>query len=232
MKNNLILSTLQSSFIFQNAAQESLRQLAEEFQFFTFEKNKNIDFTQTDKYFFIVSHGIIKMTKMDIESGRSITLFLYSAGDVFDVLPLFDQQEHDVEFSIVKNSCLLAIEMTKMREWIKKDPHINAAFFSYLAREIRKLEDFSESMVFYDAKTRLIKFLLKEINTNENKNNSLLAELTHASLAEIIGSIRSVVTTELNKLKKEGFLIKKEGKLILHDLERLHKNYNHLFHNR
>ena len=231
MKRSTIVSTLQTSPIFQQTSSQRLEELAKEFQSFPLEKNMSIDYTKTDKYFFIVAHGLVKMTKMDIESGRSITLFLYSQGDVFDVLPLFDQQEHDAEFSVVKDSLLIGIEITKMRTWIKKDPNINAAFFSYLAGEIRKLEDFSENMVFYDAKTRLIKFLLKEFATKEKKSTSLLTDLTHASLAEIIGSIRSVVTTELNKLKKDGFLIKKEGKLMLHDLEKLRKDYKHLFNN-
>ncbi|WP_457744915.1 Crp/Fnr family transcriptional regulator [Sulfurimonas sp.] len=228
MQISSILSTLKSSSIFKNASNESLAQLAKEFELFTFAKNKRIDYTQTDKYFFIVSQGVVKMTKTDLESGRSMALFLYHSGDMFDVLPLFDQQEHDVEFVVVKKSLLLRIEMQKMRAWIKKDAEINSAFFSYLAGEIRKLEDFSENMVFYDTKTRLVKFLLKELDTKEEKSSTLLADLTHETLAEIIGSIRCIVTTELNKLKKDGLLLKKEGKFIINDLEKLQKRYKPL----
>jgi len=228
MQNDSILATLKKSFIFQQVENAKLEILAKDFKLFRIEKNETIDYELMDKYFFIVSSGLVKMTKMDIKSGRSVSLFLYYHGDVFDLLPLFDEQEHDVVFTAVKKSTLYGIEIVKMREWIEKDPNINAAFFIYLAREIRKLEDFSESMVFYDAKTRLAKFLLKNLTTQEHGHSTcpILNDITHNHLAEIIGSIRSVITTELNKLKKDGILIKEESRLIINDLEKLQKKYH------
>ncbi len=91
---------------------------------------------------------------------------------------------------------------------------------------MRDLEAFGESLVFHDTLTRLAKLILRHVphyhaDHHDHIPVQLLNNLTHESLAELIGSVRSVVSTQLHKLKEEGALISNRGHLAVADLEKL-----------
>jgi len=76
-------------------------------------------YAQIDKYFFVVTAGKIKMTKMDIKSGKTLALFLNCKGDVFDILPLLDGREHDVEFVVAVGSMMLSLWLLSLPMFLK-----------------------------------------------------------------------------------------------------------------
>lgn len=228
MNAKLIISTLQCSPIFKNMSGHRLNEISKEFKEVVYHKHDTIDYRQIDKYFYVVASGNFKMMHTDTKSGKSIALFLYACGDVFDILTLFDGKEHDVEFLATNKSIVFSVTIKQMRKWIVEYPEINKAFFRYFADKMRELEKFSESLAFCDTKTRLAQLILKHADKSyplkdEPISVRLINNLTHESLAELIGSVRSVVTTEINKLKKEGIVIMHNGSLAIKDLEQLQK---------
>ncbi len=226
MERDEIFYALKSLPIFKNMQHKDLMIISSSFEKVNYQKRDVIDYAQTDKYFFVVTAGKIKMTKMDIKSGKTLALFLNCKGDVFDILPLLDGREHDVEFVVVESADVLKIDIELMRQYIRRYNELNGAFFLYLASKIKELEEFSENIAFYDTKTRLAKLILRGINNRYLKEEEpipveLVGDLTHESMAELIGSVRSIVTTEIGNLKKEGILIAEKGKMAIKDLEKL-----------
>lgn len=100
----------------------------------------------------------------------------------------------------------------------------------YLGGMMRQLESFSESLVFDDTATRLAKLILKhtDAGSEENKHSPvhLINRISHETMAEMIGSVRSVVTTQLNRMREEGLILSKRGKLLVKELEHLKERYN------
>lgn len=228
LNSKSIAQILKHSVIFKNMAEDILNETSKEFEVVTYNKNDIVDYTQTDKYFFIVASGSFKMIRMDINSGKIIALSIYERYDAFDMLPMLDGKEHDVEFLATQQSVVLRISMKRMREWIGTYPELNKAFLPYFAQKMRRLEDFSEEIAFCDTKTRLAQLILRHVDDSCSLNNQpipvkLINHLTHESIAELIGSVRSVVTTELNKLKQEGIIIGYKDSLAIKDLEKLKK---------
>jgi len=124
---------------------------------------------------------------------------------------------------VVESADVLKIDIELMRQYIRQYSELNRAFFSYLASKIKELEEFSENIVFYDTKTRLAKLILRGVDREYLKEEEpipveLVGDLTHESMAELIGSVRSIVTTEISNMKKEGMLIAEKGKLAIKDL--------------
>ena len=221
-----IISTLKCSPVFKDVPEDILRQMSKEFEEFAYHKNDIIDYTQTDRYSFVLASGGFKMTRMDIQSGKSIALFLYECGDIFDLLPLLDGKEHDVEFLATAKSVILRTPIKQMRQWIAEYPELNSAFFPYFADKMRELEEFSEEIAFCDTKTRLAQLILRHADSSCSLQDKpipvkLINNLTHESLAELIGSVRSVVTTELSRLKQEGVIIGQRSSLAIKDLQKL-----------
>ncbi len=116
----------------------------------------------------------------------------------------------------------------KAREIIKEYPQFNKNFLPYLGKRLRELEDFSESLVFDNTVTRLSKLILKHVIPKKDKDDKhypleLINDLSHEAISELIGSVRSVVSTQIKQLEKEGTIVTKRGYLAVKNLKELMK---------
>ncbi|RUM61446.1 MAG: hypothetical protein DSZ03_08425 [Sulfurimonas sp.] len=193
------------------------------------EKTDTIDYRTGTQYCYIIVSGRLKVTQVDPNTGRSIALFLLKEGDLYDLFSLLDDKEH-VSFPIALDPVTaLRIPVKRMREWMCEYPKFNAMFLPYLGAKMRELESFSESVVFHDTLTRISNLILKHVLPKEVVKDehyypvSLINNLSHESLSELIGSVRSVVSTQMHKLKDEEIIISKRGHLAVKDLEKLMK---------
>jgi len=77
--------------------------------------------------------------------------------------------------------------------------------------------------------TRLAKLILKHTSGQKSENNhfpvELINRLSHETIAEMIGSVRSVVTSQLGKMREEGLILSRRGKLLVKELELLKERY-------
>jgi len=124
---------------------------------------------------------------------------------------------------------VLSIPLDRARTWICEHSEFNKSFLPYLGNKMRELEDFGTSIVFHDTTTRLASLILKHTHPDENDDHysvKLIDNLSHESLAELIGSVRSVVSTQMHKLKEEGVIMSKRGQLAVSNLEKLMKKCN------
>ncbi len=222
------LEILYNSFLFSKIDKEELKQIIKKFTPINWKRNETIDSETGMKYFYIIIKGRLKITSIDPESGRSISLFILSGGDIYDTFTLIDGKEHIVFPIAMDDIYALRLPLKEARKILKNYPDFNAAFLPYLGQIMRELEDFGESLVFNDTSTRLAKLILKytlpkEKNLDNHHPVKLINNLSHESLAEMIGSVRSVVSTQMEKLKKDGIILSKRGYLAVKDLEKLLK---------
>ncbi len=191
-------------------------------------KGETIDSDRGMHYCHIILEGRMKITQIDPKTGRSIAPFLLTHGDIYDIFTLLDGKPHEVFPVVMDQVTALYAPIQKAREWIAIHPEFNKAFLPYLGSLMRQLETFGESVVFDDTTTRLAKLILrhtlpKESDDAEHYPVKLINNLSHESLAEMIGSVRSVVNTQLKKLKEEEILLSRRGHLAVKNLERLLK---------
>ena len=214
---------LSNSLLFGNLKSDILEMMLYKCTEVFWKKNENIDPYINEKYLFIIIEGKLKITHINPETGRSIALFLKQAGEIFDIFTLLDDEEHIVFPVPLDNMRVLQIPIKDAREWIKEHPEFNETFLPYLGKKMRDLEEYAASMVFHDTITRLAKLILKHTTNHINKEYpvKLINNLSHESMAELIGSVRSVVSSQLNKLKEEGIIETQRGKIKVKNLEML-----------
>ena len=222
------LETLSKSELFANLDKNILKEIIKHSQECRWQKDETIDPLEATKYLFIIISGRLKLSQIDINSGRSATLFLLSNGDIYDVFSLLDGKEHLVEPVPLDNMELLKLPLERARQFIKEHPKFNEAFLPYLGKRMRELEGFSESLVFHDTLTRLANLILKHTHKckdEESKHHpvELINNLSHEAIAELIGSVRTVVSLQMKKLKDEKIVINHKGHLVVKDLEKLIK---------
>ncbi len=177
-------------------------------------------------YFHIILKGRLKITQIDPDTGKSITIFLLKEGDGFDIFPLLDGEEHIVFPVAVDNLLVLRAPLETVREWIKKHPDFNSAFLPYVGKRLRELEETHKSSIFHDTKTRLAKLILRHTNPNKPPHAKtyhvhLIHDLSHETLAEMIATSRSVLSTQMKKLREDGVIASKRGLLSVKNLHKL-----------
>lgn len=217
---------LKQTKLFRGVAREVLQMILGDCEYTEWQKGENIDSDLTDQYLFILLDGKVKITQIDPRSGRSVALFLLQTGDIYDFLPLLDGKEH-LSFPVPLEPCkLLRVPLETARDWIRNYAEFNQAILPYLGDKMREMESFSISLVFHDTTTRLANLILK--HTKECKDDKthhysvkLINNLSHESLAELIGSVRAVVSIQLKKLKEEETIVSKRGQLAVKNLEKL-----------
>ena len=196
----------------------------------TWKKSETISSDVGVKYMHIILGGRLKLTQIDPSTGRSMTLFLLTTGDVYDIFTLLDGEEHIVFPVAIDDVKVLRIPIQRAREWLYEYPLFNKTFLPYLGEMMRHLEAFSESLVFDDTTTRLSKLILRHALPKEDENHThypvkLIHNLSHEALAEMIGSVRSVVSSQMHKLKEEDIILSQRGHLAIKNLEALiHKS--------
>ena len=219
---------LKDQALFRNIAPEALKSILGECQLVTWKKAETIGGDITSKYLHVIIKGRLKITQIDPHSARTIALFVLSSGDIFDIFTLLDGKEHVVFPIAVDEVLTLRIPLKRAREWICEHPEFNKAFLPYLGEKMRELEAFGESVVFHDTATRLANLILKhvmpqEISKESHHSLKLISSFSHESLAEMIGSVRSVVSSQMHKLKEEEIIFNKRGHLAIKNLEELMK---------
>lgn len=88
----------------------------------------------------------------------------------------------------------------------------------------QELENRLEELLFLDVPTRLARTLLKLAEKHRRKLDDgiqVQIRITHRELAELIGTTRETTTAALSRLKREGIVTRKLGKLLIASPKRL-----------
>lgn len=179
-----------------------------------------MDSDDTMEHFYIVLEGCIKVFQYNPDNNKEQTLYMLEKKDFFDVLTVLDEKPHEVYTLVLETSQVLELPIKKVREWIYTNPVFNKAFFPYLSRQFRQVEELATDLSLYDTSTRLIKLLMKNLN-DSSKNMPLLHKLSHEEIASLIGTARQVVNRQLQELKKEGIINIKRKKITLENINKL-----------
>jgi len=223
---NKTLSSLQASPFFSKLEPAVIESMLKDFTLVTIKKSVTLDSDINMKYFHIILKGRLRLMQVDPTTGKSITLFLLHEGDGFDIFPLLDGKEHIALPIAVDDMLVLRASLQKVRDWIKIHPGFNEAFLPYIGNRLRELESFSKDLAFHDTLTRLANLILKFTVDKKDENDEyykvkLINNLSQEALAELIGTSRSVLSIQMQKLKKDGIIAGEKGYLVVKNIKKL-----------
>jgi len=194
-------------------------------QLISFENGKTV-FQPDDllHYFYIILSGRIKIFQLNLNSAREQTIFLLSHGDMFDTVSLLDGKVHEVMNEGLADGELLRLPIEKVRMWIRDEPEFNKIFFPYLAKQMRWVEELATDLSLHTTSERLTRLILKNIDSPAE--DSLLHDLSHTEIANLIGTVRHVVDRSLKMLKDESIIDIKRKKISIKNLHSLQEKLN------
>ena len=153
---------------------------------------------------------------------REKVLFLLEPGDAFNVVSLLDGKEHPAIGIALDDMEVLSTSVEQAREWLERHPDFNRTFLPYLGRQMRMLAEQVEDVALYDIEARLARLILRHLDSDSPVATvRLINDLSHESMASLIGTVRVVVTRHLQKWKEVNLVSREKGVWQIHDLQSL-----------
>jgi len=173
-----------------------------------FEKGEDpLSSGDTLKYFYFIMEGKIKIYDIDFETSKEQTLYILSHGDMFDVVSLLDGKPNQYISEVLEETRIIQVPLEDVKQMILNDSQFRQYFYSYVASQLKSMEDLAVSLSFYDVYQRVIQLFAKFTQTIDGESQlRVIDKLSHDDIASMVGSVRKVVNRSLQRLKKDGII--------------------------
>jgi CRP/FNR family transcriptional regulator, cyclic AMP receptor protein len=164
---------------------------------------------------FYIQQGQVKISVVS-ERGKEAVVALHAEGDFFGEGCLTGQPLRLATAATMTDCIIMQLDKAVMVRVLHNEPKFSERFLSYiLARNARVEEDLVDQL-FNSSEKRLARILLLLANFGKEGKTEPAIAVSQETLAEMIGTTRSRVSTFMNKFRKLGF-IDYNGKLQVHN---------------
>jgi len=111
-----------------------------------------------------------------------------------------------------------------MQDLMLENKSLSLKIFKLIGFRFRKLERRLESLVFKDARTRIVEFIKEMAQERGQKvgfETMVKNQLTHQDIANLTGTSRQTVTTILNDLRDRNLINFDRRKILIRDMDKL-----------
>jgi len=173
---------------------------------------------------FFLKKGRVKIGTYS-DSGKEIIKAILNPGEVFGELSLIGQEKrNDFAVSLDNDLVVCSLGMKDMEKMIEKNPLIGIKVTKLIGFRLQKIERRFESLVFKDARTRIVDFIIelgREKGKEIGKEILVKHNLTHMDIANLTATSRQTVTTVLNELKEKDAIHLERNKFLIRDINTL-----------
>ena len=199
--------------------------LADRHEMNRFHKNDFIYFpNEKAKHIYMIAEGRVKIGHYT-EGGKEVVKAILGKGEVFGELALAGEEVRtDFAQSMDDDTSVCPMGIEDMQELMADDKELSLKVYKLIGLRVRKLERKIESLVFKDARTRIIEFLKDAAAWKGKKvgfETMIPTKLTHKDIASLTGTSRQTVTTILNELKESNLINFDRRKILIRDLDKL-----------
>ena len=211
--------------LFEGFEEEQLQELAAYAQFQRVGKHSSIykEGTRSGRIYFLTK-GIVKIG-MHFGDGREVIKHVLHPMALFGELSLAGEQERqDFAASMNQEVLLLSLKVADLQRFMKTDHRLAIRVLNFIGSRLQKAENRLESLIFKDARERIIEFLKDSANKHGKRiGYEMLIKhcLTQQDIANITGTSRQTVTSVLNDLKKSNLIHFNRRSILIRDMGRL-----------
>jgi len=155
---------------------------------------------------FYIQEGKVKVCVIS-DAGKEAVVALHGDEDFFGEGCLSGQPLRLATVAAMTECVIMRLDKVAILRVLRDQPKFSEAFMAFLlARKARVEEDLVDQL-FNSSEKRLARALLLMANFGkEGKPEPVIAKISQETLAEIIGTTRSRVSTFMNKFRELGFI--------------------------
>lgn len=199
--------------------------MADQHEFHDYKKGSFIYFPeQPSQSIYMIAKGRIKIGSYT-EDGKEVVKAILGPGEIFGEMALAGEEERkDFAQALDEDTTVCPMRVEDMQELMARNKPLNLKILKLVGFRLMKMERRIESLVFKDARTRVIDFLR---DMAEEKGQKVGFEImipfhiTHKDMASLTGTSRQTVTTVLNELKERNVINFDRRKILIRDVEQL-----------
>jgi CRP-like cAMP-binding protein len=225
VKINEILSIVDKVQFLQCLSLSEIEYLAAKSTLRNFRKDESIfKFGDTSEKFYLVLHGIVKLSRESHEQKEFVETFVYN-GQFFGELTLSDEhvRMQDASSLTTETTCL-EIRKETIFEMIEKNSSLAICVIKLMGKRLEYVQNRASSLVLHDARTRIIDFIknnVRQFGQQVGLEMLLKHTFTQQDIADFTGTSRQTVTTVLNELRKTNKIQFRRKTILIRDLSSL-----------
>ncbi|MEP1894339.1 MAG: Crp/Fnr family transcriptional regulator, partial [Cyclobacteriaceae bacterium] len=135
-----------------------------------------------------------------------------------------EERRSDFAVAMDSNTRVCPMTIDDLQDLMKDNKELSFKIFKIIGFRFRRLERRIESLVFKDARTRIVEFLREMAEERGQKvgfETMIKNHLTHKDIASLTGTSRQTVTTVMNELREENVINFDRRRILIRDLEKL-----------
>jgi CRP/FNR family cyclic AMP-dependent transcriptional regulator len=182
-----------------------------------FKKNQHV-FEQGDvaDAVFYIQKGSVKLAVLS-EQGKGAVVGILEPGQFFGEGCLNGRRLRIATTTAMEECVITSITKEAMIATLRSEPKFSELFMAYLLTRNSRVEEDLIDRLFNSAEKRLARLLLQLAHFGkEGARQPILVDISQETLAEMIGTTRSRVSSFMNKFRKLG-LISYNGKIEVHN---------------
>ncbi len=219
-------AVLESIPFFNVLEREEMNTLIQHMEVHTAPKYSNI-YNEGDPsdFFYILSEGSVKIGTHH-EDGREVIKQILHPRMVFGELALIQQRmpHHNFAASLSSLTTYYKIPVEVFRQIMDKNPQLTLSVVSMIGYKLRQTENQLESLIFKDARGRIIDFILEnaqQCGRQVGLETLLKHSLTQQDIANYTGTSRQTVTAVFNDLRKTNKIYFTRNSILIRDISAL-----------
>ncbi len=179
---------------------------------------------QSSENVYMVSQGRVKIGTY-ANDGKEIVKAILTRGEVFGELALAgEEKREDFAQAMDNGTHVCAMTIDDLKNLMKENKELSLKILKIVGFRLRKMERKIESLVFKDARTRIVDFLREMAEEKGQKvgfEMMIKNHLTHKDIASLTGTSRQTVTTVMNELRENNLINFDRRRILIRDMERL-----------
>lgn len=211
--------------IFQCLTEEDQRQLEEAAEYKVKPKFSYIYLhDEVCEHVFFLAKGTVKIGTHS-EDGKEVIKELVYPTAMFGELGLIGvSTRQDFAQALREEVHMYSLRVEDLKRLMRANFKLCDAILALLGKRLLNAESKLESLIFKDARTRIIEFIKDSVTKSGRRvgyEMLLKHSLTHQDIANITCTSRQTVTLVLNELRKSDLIYFNRGKILIRDMAKL-----------
>lgn len=172
---------------------------------------------------FILVKGIVKIGN-EAADGREVIKHILHPMSIFGELGLAGEQKRQDGAQAMEEVQVYRIPVAAFQQLMQGNYPLASNVLKMIGNRLKRLEDRLESLIFKDARERIIDFLRDSANKQGKRvGYEMLIKhcYTQQDIANITGTSRQTVTSVLNDLRKANLIYFNRKSILIRDLGKL-----------
>jgi CRP/FNR family transcriptional regulator, cyclic AMP receptor protein len=173
---------------------------------------------------YMVASGRVKIGTHTPDK-REIVKAILGKGEIFGELALAGETvRRDFAQAMDADTRICTMTIDDLKHLMKDNHELNFKILKIVGWRLRKMERKVESLVFKDARTRIVEFLRDMAEERGQKvgfEMMIKNHLTHKDIASLTGTSRQTVTTVMNELRDQNLITFDRRRILIRDLQKL-----------